>query len=55
MSDGGRGYGKVMGNAPTHPGWVGPGVATDYGSEDEAGKRERRRQKGTPATLTVKN
>ena len=31
----------------------GPGFATDYGSEEETGKRQLRRQKWTPATLTI--
>ena len=55
MPDGDRAYANVMANALHDPDAFGPGVATDYGSEDGAEKRERRRQMWTPATLTVKN
>ena len=55
MPDGDRAYANVMANALHDPDAFGPGVATNYGSEDEAGKRERRRQKWTPATLTIKS
>jgi hypothetical protein len=54
MPDGDRAYANVMANVLHDHEAFGPGVAADYGSEDEAGKRQRRRQNWTPATLTIK-
>ena len=54
MADGKRAYANVMANALDDHEAFGPGVAADYAAEDEAGKRQRRRQQWTPATLTVK-
>ena len=54
MPDSGRAYANVMANALDDHDAFGPGVETDLSSEDEAGKRERRRKLWTPATLTIK-
>ena len=55
MSDGEDAYGIVMANALDDHAAFGPGAPMDYAGEDEAGKRQRRRQKWTPATLTIKS
>ena len=55
MPDGDRAYANVMANALHERDAFGPGVTTDFNSEDEAGKRERRRQMWSPATLTIKS
>ena len=55
MAGGEDAYGIVMANALDDHAAFGPGAPMDYGGEDEAGKRARRRQKWTPATLTIKN
>ena len=54
MSDGNCGYANVMANALLDHDAFGPGIVIDYGEENEAQKRKRRRQKWTPATLTIR-
>ena len=53
MPDGVSAYANVMANALHNHEAFRDGIVTDYGDEDEAGKRERRREKWTPAKLTV--
>ena len=53
MDDGDRAYANVMANAMDDRDAWAPAEAISYGGEDEAGKRERRRHKWTPATLKV--
>ena len=53
MPDGDVAYGNVMASALDDYNAFGNGVVTDYGDEDEAGKRARRREKWTPARLNV--
>ena len=52
LPDGDRACANVTANALHDHDAFGPGFATDYGSEEETGKRQLRRQKWTPATLT---
>ena len=54
MPDGNHAYGNVMANALLDHDAFGPGIVIDYGEENEAQKRKRRRQKWTPATLTIR-
>ena len=53
MPDGEHAYANVLASVLNNESDFGPGETTDYGNEDEAGKRARRRVKWTPATLTV--
>ena len=53
MPDGDVAFANVLASVLHDPDRFGSGELTDYGNEDEAGKRARRRQKWTPATLTV--
>ena len=53
MPDGDLAFANVLASVLDNHDQFGPGEPTDYGNEDEAGKRARRRQKWTPATLTV--
>ena len=53
MPDGARAYANVMANVLDNHEAFGAGVITDYGGEDEEGKRARRREKWTPARLNV--
>ena len=55
MPDGDRAYANVMANALHDCDAFGPGIATDLSSEEKEGKRERRRQMWSPATLTIKS
>lgn len=53
MQDGDKAYANVMASAMAdHAAWA-PAEPISYGGEDEAGKRARRRQKWTPASLKV--
>jgi len=54
MADGDGGYATLMVNVlDDHAQYSRPPVAVEYGAEDEAGRRQRRRDKWTPATLKV--
>ena len=53
MPDGASAYANVMANVLDNHQSFGEGVITDYGDEDEAGKRARRRERWTPAKLSV--
>ena len=53
MPDGDVAFANVLASVLHDPDRFGSGELTDYGNEDEAGKRARRRHKWTPATLTV--
>ncbi len=52
--DDGHGYATLMANALDAQGRYSPAVPTVYDNEDEAGRRERRRQRWTLATLSVR-
>lgn len=53
MQDGERAYANVMASAMDNQADWAPAEPITYGGEDEAGKRERRRHKWTPASLKV--
>lgn len=53
MPDGEAAFANVLASVLDDHGRFGSGELTDYGNEDEASKRARRRQNWTPATLTV--
>jgi len=55
MPDGDLAYANVMANVLHERDAFRPGIATDLDREDEASKRERRRQMWSPATLTIKD
>ena len=52
MSDEGKAYANVMANVLIHSETFEPGIPMNYGIEDELGKKERRRENWSPATLT---
>ena len=49
-----HGYATLMANALDGEGRYPPAAPTVYDNEDEAGRRARRRQRWTPATLSVR-
>ena len=53
MPDGASAYANVMADVLDNYESFGDGVTTDYGDEDEAGKRARRKERWTPARLSV--
>lgn len=53
MEDGDKAWANVMANAMDDRGAWAPAEPIDYGVEDEAGKRERRRHKWTPASMEI--
>ena len=53
MPDGDAAFANVLASVLDDHEQFGPGELTDYAKEDEAGKRARRRQNWTPATLNV--
>ncbi len=54
MPEGDGGYATLMVNVlDAHADYTQTPVAVEYGDEDEAGRRQRRRDKWTPATLQV--
>ena len=53
MPDGDAAFANVLASVLDNHDQFGPGEVTDYGNEDEPGKRARRRHKWTPATLTI--
>ena len=55
MPDGDAAFANVLASVLDTHDQFSPGEVTNYGNEDEAGKRARRRQNWTPATLTVVN
>ena len=55
MEDGDTAWANVMANAMDDRNAWGPDQPIEYGGEDEAGKRERRRHSWTPASMTVEN
>ena len=55
MPDGDAAFANVLASVLHDHDRFGSGELTDYGNEDEAGKRARRRQRWTPAALTVTN
>ena len=55
MPEGDGGYATLMINAlDDHAQYTRPPVPVEYGAEDEAGRRQRRRDKWTPAILRVR-
>ena len=55
MPYGENAYANVMANVLLAHEDFGPGILIDYGAEDEAEKRERRRRNWAPASLTFEN
>ncbi|HEX9702901.1 MAG TPA: hypothetical protein VGA19_08605 [Rhodospirillales bacterium] len=54
MADGDAGYATLMVNVlDDHAAYAGAPTPVEYGTEDEAGRRRRRREAWTPATLSV--
>jgi len=54
MDDGDDAYANVMASVlDDHESFPAAAAPTDYGNEDAAGKRQRRREKWTPASLNV--
>jgi len=51
MLDGNKAYANIMANVLIDHEAFGPGIPIDYGTEDEVGKKERRRGNWSSATL----
>ncbi len=53
MDDGAAAYANVMASVLDNQADFSAAAPTDYGDEDATGKRQRRREKWTPATLRI--